>query len=287
MNAHRRTLLAVFAHPDDESFGPGGTLARYAAEGVAVHLVCATRGEAGEADPSLLEGYESLAQRRTAELECAARVLGLAGVYFLGYRDSGMVGTADNSHPNALVNAPVAEVAEKVTAYIRRLQPQVVITSDPHGGYGHLDHIAIHRATVAAFHAAGDPTAYPEQFAAGLTPWSPQKLYYTTFNRRWLRFLVRILPLFRVDPTALGENRDINLKEIAEIQQPVTTWIDVRAYLEVKQRAGACHSTQAGPSSMLSRLPGWLVRWVMGTETFYRAYPEGATRETDLFAGVS
>ncbi len=286
MSAQRRTLLAVFAHPDDESFGPGGTLARYAAEGVAVHLVCATRGEAGETDPALLEGYADLGARRLAELQCAARVLGLASVHLLGYRDSGMAGAVDNSHPDALVNAPVAEVAGKITAHIRWLRPQVIITSDPDGGYGHPDHIAIHRATIAAFRAAGDPTAYPEQRSAGLNPWSPQKLYYTVFPRRWLRFLLLILPLLRVDPTAFGKNRDINLKAIAEIQQPITTWVDVRAYLDAKQRAGECHSTQAGPATMLSRLPGWLVRRLMGTETFYRAYPEGAGRETDLFAGV-
>jgi len=286
MNGQRRTLLAVFAHPDDESFGPGGTLARYAAEGVAVHLVCATRGEAGEADPALLEGYESLAQRRSAELECAARILGLAGVHFLDYRDSGMAGTPDNSDPNALLNAPIAEVADKVIAHIRRLRPQVVLTFDPYGGYGHPDHIAIHHATLAAFRAAGDPSACPEQLAAGLTPWSPQKLYYTVFPRQWLRFLLLILPLLRVDPTAFGRNRDINLKEIAKIRQPITTRVNVRAYLEVKQQAGACHSTQVGPSTLLSRLPGWLVRQIMGTETFYRAYPEGGSPETDLFAGI-
>lgn len=287
MSAQERTLLAVFAHPDDESFGPGGTLARYAAEGVAVHLVCATRGEAGQADPALLESHESLAQRRVAELECAARILGLAGIHFLGYRDSGMAGSPDNDHPDALVRAPVAEVARKIAAHIRRLRPQVVITFDPHGGYGHPDHVAIHRATLVAFRAAGDPAAYPEQLAAGLTPWSPQKLYYTVFPRQWLRFLLLVLPLLRVDPTAFGRNRDINLKAIAEIEQPVTTRVDVRAYLDVKQRAGACHSTQVSPSTMLNRLPGWLVRQIMGTETFYRVYPEGGPRETDLFAGIT
>ncbi|OQY92627.1 MAG: hypothetical protein B6D39_04740, partial [Anaerolineae bacterium UTCFX2] len=103
-------LLAVLAHPDDESFGIGGTLAVYARRGAQVHLVCATRGEAGDVDPQYLQGFKSIADRRVSELRCAAGVLGLTGVYFLDYRDSGMGGSADNRRPEALANAPQEEV---------------------------------------------------------------------------------------------------------------------------------------------------------------------------------
>ena len=100
---HQRTLLAVFAHPDDESFGPGGTLARYAAQGVHVWLVCATGGEAGEIAPTLMAEHRRPEQVRAAELCCAAQILGLQGVEWLGYRDSGMAGSPDNQHPRALI----------------------------------------------------------------------------------------------------------------------------------------------------------------------------------------
>src|SRR5512143_2526060 len=193
--ASSRVLLATFAHPDDESFGPGGTLARYASEGVSVHLVCATRGEVGEVDEAMLAGHASLAELRTHELECAAGILGLAGVHFLNYRDSGMSGTPANEDPGCLFQAPTADVTGQIVRLIRQLRPQVVVTFDPYGGYGHPDHIKIHQATVAAFRAAGDPAAYSRQLAGGLQPWAPLKLYYHTFPRTMLRWTVRLMPL--------------------------------------------------------------------------------------------
>ena len=117
-------LLAVLAHPDDESFGMGGTLALYARRGVEVHLICATRGEVGQMDEDCLEGFDSIAERRVSELRCAAGILGLTGVHFLDYRDSGMPGTPDNEHPQALVMAPIEQVAGEVAHYIRDLKPQ-------------------------------------------------------------------------------------------------------------------------------------------------------------------
>ena len=169
-------LLAVLAHPDDESFGMGGTLALYAQRGVAAYLVCATRGEAGSMDADCLDGFNDISERREFELRCAAQELGLTEVHFLGYRDSGMPGSPDNQHPQALVAAPLEEVVAKVAHYIRLLRPQVVLTFDPIGGYRHPDHIAIHQATVRAFQTAGDPAMYPDD----LPPYQPQKLYYHT-----------------------------------------------------------------------------------------------------------
>ncbi|MCJ7585571.1 MAG: PIG-L family deacetylase, partial [Anaerolineales bacterium] len=152
---NKPVLLAVLAHPDDESFGMGGTLALYASRGVDVHLVCATRGEVGEVDD--LKGFASIAELREAELRCAAVHLGLKGVHFLDYRDSGMDGSPDNQHPNALAAQPLDEVAAKVVHYIRELHPRVVLTFDPIGGYRHPDHIAIQKATVRAFEQAANP----------------------------------------------------------------------------------------------------------------------------------
>ena len=156
-----RTLLAVFAHPDDESFGPGGTLARYAAEGLDVWLVCGTDGDAGTVDAEMLANVASTAQLRAAELCCAAQTLGLKGVDWLGYRDSGMAGSSDNQNPSSLCQAPIEDVVGQIVASIRRHRPQVVICDNPFGGYGHPDHIKLNNATIEAFQAAGDPDQYP------------------------------------------------------------------------------------------------------------------------------
>jgi N-acetyl-1-D-myo-inositol-2-amino-2-deoxy-alpha-D-glucopyranoside deacetylase len=129
-----RALIFVGAHPDDESFGVGGTLAQYAAAGIRVYYVCGTRGEVGEVPPEMMEGFDSIAELRTHELKCAADILGLADVIYLGYRDSGMPGTEDNKHPQALAAAPLDEVVGRIVAQFRRLKPQVVITSTPSAG---------------------------------------------------------------------------------------------------------------------------------------------------------
>ncbi len=282
-----RTLLAVFAHPDDETFGPGGTLARYAAQGVNVHYACGTRGEVGTVDTEIMQGYQTIGELRWAELTAAVKVLGLTGLHWLGYRDSGMPGTEDNRNPDALVQADNAVLVGKIVALIRALRPQVVVTFDPCGGYGHPDHVAIHYATKKACAIAGDPQQYPEQIANGLQPYAPQKLYYTAFPKGFLKVAVRILRLLGRDPAKFGRNQDINLAEIATWEQPVTTRVDIGPYLEVKEMAGECHRSQMGPSGMFGWLPVPIRRLLMGGETFERAQPPvmgKAKLERDLFA---
>ncbi len=283
MENKKRILLAVLAHPDDESFGMGGTLALYAQRGAEVHLICATRGEAGMVDPEDMKGYGSIAELREAELRCAAEKLGLKGVYFLDYRDSGMAGTPENEHPQALAVAPLDRVAEQITCYLRQLRPQVVLTFDPIGGYRHPDHIKVHQATVEAFYAAGDAQRYPGEQA----PYQPQKLYYHTFSRQFLRLAVRLMPIFRKDPTRWGRNGDINLAELAFVDFPVHALIDFSAVRAVKQAASACHASQGG-RGMSTGLMGLAMRLAGQRETFMRAYPppEPGLRERDLFAGL-
>lgn len=278
-----RCLLAVLAHPDDETFGPGGTLALYARRGVAVHLLCATRGEVGSASPELMRGHASVAELREAELRCAAEHLGLTSVHFLNYRDSGMPGSPDNQHPQALAAASVEEVAAQVASWMGELQPQVVITFDPMGGYRHPDHIAIHRATAAAFRSFGDDPL-PAQ---GQTVYHPEKLYYHTFPRRPLRLLIRLMRILGRDPRRWGTNRDIDLTGIVAGDIPIHARIDVRTVTDVKRRASACHASQGGRSS--GRISVWLFRLVGGRETFSRAYPpaDRHLRERDLFEGVT
>jgi len=277
-----RRLLAVLAHPDDESFGPGGTLALYAQRGVEVHLACATRGEVGSAPEELLAGHADVGSLREHELRCAAKHLGLASVHFLGYRDSGMPGSPDNQHPHALAAAPLDEVAAQVAHLIRQIRPQVVITFDPMGGYRHPDHIAIHRATLEAFQASSDPVRFP----GGPPAFRPDKLYYHTFDRRFLRLAVRMMRLLGRDPARFGRNADIDLADIASQDFPAHAHIDVREVAEIKARAAACHASQGGPPT--SGIMGWFFRLAGGTETFMRACPPAprGLRETDLFEGV-
>ena len=149
-NGHRRMLVSL-AHPDDESFGMAGTIARYVNEGVEVSLICSTNGDAGVTDPKFLEDYDTMTELRLAELHCAAETLGFSKVYAFGYRDSGMEGAEDNQHPDSLYQADMDEVIGRIVKAIRETRPQVVVTFDPYGGYGHPDHIKMHKATTRAF----------------------------------------------------------------------------------------------------------------------------------------
>jgi LmbE family N-acetylglucosaminyl deacetylase len=279
-----KRLLAVLAHPDDESFGMGGTLALYARRGVEVYLVCATRGEAGEMSEEHLEGFGSIAERRESELRCAAKNLGLKEVFFLDYRDSGMTGSPDNRHPRALVVHPMEEVAEKIVWYLRKLRPQVVITFDPIGGYRHPDHIAMHNATVKAFQETGRA----DNPAGGLPPYQPQKLYFHTIPHTILRVVVTLMPLFGRDPTRVGKNKDIDLVSIAQARFPTHARINYRPVAKIRDEASACHASQSG-GSLISGPFASLRRWFASNETFMRSYPPPVSKqalERDLFDGV-
>ncbi len=283
-----RRLLVVYAHPDDESFGNAGTILRYTSAGAEVHYACATRGEAGTVAPEHLAGYPDTAALRTAELLRAAGELGLAGVHFLGYRDSGMAGSPDNQHPDALVQAPRQRVAGQIVALMRALRPQVVLTFGPYGGYGHPDHIAIHHATQAAFEQAGDPAHFPEQQAAGLVPWSPARLYYSTFRVGLAGPVLALMWLLGRDPRRFGQNGDVDLLRAVGMVTPVTTVVESAAFLEGKERAWACHASQGGGRERVGRLPVFLRRRLSAAERFTRAAPqwEGGGLEDDLFAGL-
>lgn len=281
-----KTILAVLAHPDDESFGLGGTLALYANKGYDTYLICATRGEVGTVDEEHLTGFTDIAELRTDELRRAATHLGLKNVFFLGYRDSGMPGMEDNKHPNAQINHPVDEVAGHVVKYIRELKPDIVLTFDPIGGYKHPDHIHIHKATVLAFDKADDASFHPE---AGL-PFKPRALYYQVFPRRFLKWMTRLLSLTGKDPTKWGRNGDINLKELAEVEFPVHVRLDVQSVSELKRQAGAQHASQGGVG-MRRGLMGFITRVFGEKEDYMRAYPPVPVngrfrRKHDLFDGI-
>jgi LmbE family N-acetylglucosaminyl deacetylase len=263
----KHSLLAVFAHPDDEAFGTGGTISRCAAEGVKVYLVCATRGEAGEiSDPSYATP-ETLGQVREGELRCATETMGVAELIFLNYRDSGMAGTPENNDPRAFINAPSEEVVPRLVGIMRRLRPEVVVTFEPNGGYGHPDHIAAHRHTVAAFHAAADANQYPEQGPA----WQASRLFYSAIPRS---FFISM----REQMAELG----IEAKELERFDDPNAGWpdenvhlrMDVTSTVEAKWDALNCHRTQFGPGNFFRRLPEDRVKALMSNESFSLAWPE-------------
>jgi N-acetyl-1-D-myo-inositol-2-amino-2-deoxy-alpha-D-glucopyranoside deacetylase len=261
-------ILSVLAHPDDESFGMGGTLALYAQKGCDVYLVCATRGEVGEVDFEHLQGFNTIAELREGELRCAAQHLGLKNVFFLDYRDSGMPGSPDNQHPDAQVAHPLDEVAGKVVKYIRELQPDVVLTFDPIGGYRHPDHIHIHNATVLAFERAADASFHPE---AG-SPFQADRLYFHTFPRWFLKIVVNLMPLIGKNPRKFGRNGDIDMKSIAEVNFPTHARVDIRSVQAIKAAASACHASQGG-IGMRGGVMGLFVKIFGENEDYMQAYP--------------
>ena len=280
-----RTLLFVGAHPDDETFAIGGTLAQYAAAGVKVFYACATRGEVGTADAESMKGFTSVGDMRWAELECAARKLGLSGVIHLGYRDSGMAGSADNRHPDSMVMAPLTEAAERIVKVMREVKPDVVITHDPLGGYRHPDHIATHRATVAAFQAVGDGSAFPEAGPA----FQPQKLYFNVFPRGWLKIAVKLMPLFGQNPHKFGRNHDIDITGLVETEFPVHARVRLNPRsVAIRADATACYKSQTGGGPPRRGLFRLINTFSVQQDSYMRAHPEvkGRLREKDLFTGI-
>ncbi len=277
----KRTLLAVFAHPDDESFGPGGTLAKYADEGVDVHIAIATDGVAGSVAKGQEEALSDLVAVRRKELETAVQILG-GTLHQLNYRDSGYIGDPANNHPDAFINSNEEEAVGKVVKLIRELRPQVVITHDETGGYFHPDHIHCCKITTAAFFAAADPQKYPE---LGLPPHQPERLYYSAFSNRWVKVLIFLLRLRRKDPTKMGRNKDIDFTRLGVEPGKIHAIIDYRRYWDVKKAASAQHASQGGGAGSFRVLPEFLQKQFMGKDTYIRAYPPVADgfRETDLF----
>ena len=214
----------------------------------------------------------------------ATKILGLKGVYFLGYRDSGMPGTEENKHPDAQINHSIDEVAVRIVKHIRELKPDIVLTHDPIGGYKHPDHIHLHKATVLAFEKADEASFHPEAGAA----FKPRALYYQVFPRGILKWAVRLMPLFGQDPTKFGRNKDVNLKELAEYDFPVHTRIDIRTAVETKREASAQHASQGGGQPRRGWF-GFLMRLFGEREEFMRAYPPvngKFTKTHDLFDGI-
>ncbi|MFZ2174340.1 MAG: N-acetyl-1-D-myo-inositol-2-amino-2-deoxy-alpha-D-glucopyranoside deacetylase [Rhodococcus sp. (in: high G+C Gram-positive bacteria)] len=287
-----RRLLLVHAHPDDETLTTGGTIARYAAEGARVQVLTCTLGEEGEVigdewaqlvagDADQLGGY------RIGELTSALAHLGAGRPRFLSgaghFRDSGMAGTAAAVNPRAFVNADRESAIVAMVAVIRDLRPQVVITYDTDGGYGHPDHIKAHAITTVAVEAAGT-ARYPE---AG-EPWNVAKLYWTVTGRAALESgLSRIGDL----PEGWRLPEPGELPSVPDIE--VTTVVDVQGVVAAKRAALAAHATQVtvAPSGTEYALSNNIAQPILGEEHFVLVRGrvgelDAAGRERDLFSGV-
>jgi LmbE family N-acetylglucosaminyl deacetylase len=250
-------------------------------------LVIATGGEEGEIVVPELdtpENHVRLREIRDGELAGSVAILGVSDLERLGYRDSGMVDTPANANPECFHQADKEQALERVVTLVRRYKPQVLVTYDERGGYGHPDHIACHLATVAAFEAAGDPERFPE---AG-PPWSPQKLYYTAFPRQPL---YKAWQLMREQglPTPL-DDPNFDVSRFTVEQEQVTTAVSVLPFIDHKRRAIDCHTTQIRKDGPFLTMPDEIARDVFGVEHYTRAasrvaIPEGEL-EDDLFAGL-
>lgn len=265
------TLMAVHAHPDDEVISTGGILARYGAEGVRTVLVTCTNGEQGDGPGGVKPGQPghdeaSVTEVRLSELRKSCEVLGVTSLELLGYHDSGMVGWAANETAGSFANIDVDDAADRVAGLIERYRPQVVVTYDDNGGYGHPDHIQTHRVTIRA--------------VAKST--LPLKLYETAVPRSGLSQLATLLADAGVEEPFEPPSEDFGTPD-----ELITTSIDVSGYLRQKFDALAAHTSQVQEFFLL-RLPETVRDQIFGREWFVRRTSpvEVSGHETDLFAGL-
>jgi LmbE family N-acetylglucosaminyl deacetylase len=265
------TLMAVHAHPDDEVISTGGTLARYAQEGIETVVVTCTDGSQGFGPGGVLPGepghdLDAVATTRRDELARSCAALGVRHLEMLGYRDSGMAGWAGNDEPAAFCNASVDEPAAAVADLIRRHQPQVLITYDANGGYGHPDHIQAHRVATAALALAGGVS----------------RTYHTARGRRDAERLAELRRRLQAarpgrPPRAVPRGVDDEL---------ITSVIDTRPFLEQKRAALLAHASQLA-DTMWARASKQDFEEFFGHESYIRlGAGQGMPAETDLFGGL-
>ncbi|MFI6509115.1 PIG-L family deacetylase [Streptosporangium sp. NPDC050855] len=270
--SEKLTLMAVHAHPDDEVLGTGGIFARYAEEGIRTVLVTCTNGEQGDAPGGVKPGEPghdeaAVSALRLEELRASVAHLGIEHVELLGYRDSGMDGWDGNKAEDAFANVPVERAAARLAELMERYRPQVVVTYDENGGYGHPDHIQAHRIAMAATEACGIPA----------------KLYHTAVPREGIAELFELLRAAGVPSEELELPDDFGVP-----QEQITAMIDVAPYVERKRKALEAHASQ-GDSIFMLRMPPEAQQQVLGTEAFIRVInrvPGAADREDDLFDGL-
>jgi LmbE family N-acetylglucosaminyl deacetylase len=264
------TLVAFHAHPDDECIAQSGTLAKAAAAGHRTVIVYATKGEVGQVADGFLEQGETLVERRRAEAQQSAAVLGVARVEWLGYRDSGMMGTPDNDDPRCFWKADVDEAAARLAAIVREERADVLTVYDANGHYGHPDHIQVHRVGVRAGELAGTP-----------------QVLELTWDRDHLRAVMRAaidagmvgdddLPDFEDEGMAFGTPGEL-----------ITTRVDVRDFLDRKRASMEAHASQSQDTAPLLGLPTEAFSQAVGLEWYIRRGVPSSQRDDDVFDGLT
>jgi LmbE family N-acetylglucosaminyl deacetylase len=273
VNGERLSLLAIFAHPDDEAFSSAGLLAKYAREGVHTSLVMATRGEAGEISDPALADRDNLGQVREQELRQACAIMGVKELRFLDYVD-GTLSEMDRE-----------EFKEKLVRTIRELRPLVIYTFGPDGVYGHPDHVTVSDLATEAYHLSGDRSAFPEHLREGLEPWSPRKLYYVAPPREQMQRMAKLAE--RILPDNSWNQPDWENFGVPEAQ--ITTCVDVKELAETKLSAIFAHRTQIMPNHPFALAPKEALLEFVGQECFVLVDSRVGTvdgREDDLFRGL-
>lgn len=276
------TLMAVHAHPDDEATSTGGILARYAAEGIRTVLVTCTDGACGDLPGGVKPGdpghaRKAVVELRARELEASCAILGVDHLELLEYPDSGMMGWPQNDAPGSFWTTPVAEGAARLSELMEHYRPQVVVTYDPNGFYGHPDHIQAHRITMAAAEATGIPA----------------KLYWPTIPHSAMAGFAQRMRDVGVEMPAPSESEDEATGEggrggpIGSPDEDIAAWVDVRAYADRKYDALAAHASQ-GDNIFFLRMGREVFAELWGQEVFLRAVDTtgAALPEDDLFAGL-
>ncbi len=245
------TVVFFHAHPDDEAIATGGTMAMLSSQGHRIVLVTATRGELGEIPDGLLSDGETLSERREDELASACALLGVARHEYLGYRDSGMQGEQTNDDPECFWQADVEEAAKRLAVILNAEGADVVTFYDEHGGYGHPDHVQVHRVGLRASELAG-----------------VQRVFMSTMNRDHVMELAEKAKELGVSGFEDFEERREGLDEFGTEAKYITTAIDVTAFLEAKRRAMAAHASQIAETSFFLAIPPEAFEAVWGTEWY-------------------
>lgn len=261
------TVVFFHAHPDDEAIATGGTMCKLAEAGHRVILVTATRGEHGEYPEGFLSDGESLGERRTDELHAAGKVLSVARGEFLGYVDSGMIGTPTNEAPECFWQADVDEAAERLAQLLREEEADVLTVYDDHGGYGHPDHIQVHRVGVRAAELAGTP-----------------RVYESTIDRDQVkRFMELAREEGRVELPDVEGVDDVTMGVPGEL---ITTRVDVEDYVDRKRDAMRAHASQIAEESFFLDMTEEMFTTVFGTESYIRRGAPTGTVESSIVDGL-
>lgn len=307
------TLMTTHAHPDDETIGTGGLMAKAVAAGHRVVLITSTRGEQGDIVVPELDtpdNHRRLGEIRATELEAAMGVLGVTEWDNLGYRDSDMMGRVGNVDPRCFWQADLDEAAGRLTWFVRRHRPDVMTTYDEYGGYGHPDHIRTHDVAVRAFARAGDPAWYPNQLApehggtgpapdaGGLAPWAPAKLYVQAIPASVREAMAERLAAagersrWAEPEGATPEELAAWREQMARMLIPddrITTWIDIGDVLDRKYAALERHVTQMSRDDSFLRfgVDGWREFWAREAYVLRESRVAATIPETDVFAGLA